>query len=951
VSDGGMEELFGQLDELERPKVEKREWMNSVSMELITSRQALKRVIAECINAGLYALDLETTGLDARVFPGPDVGRTVDKIVGYCLSPDGEKGYYVPVRHKDSKGDFLECNINPRKAAVEMRKLADSDAVAIFHNAKFDHEFLQFGEEDGPIGEWDKPESYEDTLILAYLRNTRERRKGLKYLSREELGLEMIELSDLYTDEDKKKMKGGLDFSLLDPEWEPCVWYACSDAICTYRLCSLFLPVILSPEPHGQSQATIYKLEKMCLPATRWMERCRILIDRAKIGELIELGQAEWLDSLEEVYDAASTSLGRNIRPAWYRLMRGTEDVAARSEYVFDPSKMKPTYMEVRKEAQVRGKQLGLDPVEATPGGKERVRTLRKEVPGLTGGKKKENVDFPVVYDVTIAAELGLLLRDLGVEGLQTTEKSGQIKTSKDVLDRVIEDAEEQFPFMAKIKRFRETAKALGTNLFPIWHDTSKDRSPDGSIWVGFNGHKVDTGRFATPKPRDKGWHGQVRWNLHSIPATYDKKKPACMLRIREAICARENHLLFAIDFAGVELRCVTNLSHEPLWLTEFFRCSGCNHTFDRGHPGKTAPTPPPFCPKCGSDKIGDLHSLTCQAIYGEVSKAKRQKAKGLNFAMCYGGGGMAAQRSVGVDRDEGWRIKRQFDTTYTGLRQWWEIQHNFARQYEYVVTAFGRRYPVPDIKHEMGGFRSKAERNSVNGPVQGFSADITKLAMALVFKECKKRKWLKLVRMTITIHDELVFEIHDSIAEEAVTVIKTLMTTDTVSRLKHPVPLTVDVEFGQNWTVPFDLTKLAFNHGGGEWDAHLIGVFPESYAYYLSCGGKPLEGVDAPVPPPPAVEGSSTGEETPGEEGSGETADPFEMPETGKGKPYVYVVPSHRLTYGLIERLSRVIVSCEGGGTQPLILQTESGEVLWNGPEILVSAVQFKVLAEEYDI
>lgn len=941
-------DFMDQLEELDRPQIEKRDWMDSKKMELVRDLDHLRQVVDECIASGIYAWDIETTGLDKRVFPGPQKGRTADRIVGHCLSPDGHSGYYIPLRHKTTDNELLPCNLPVEKANDELRRLADSDAVAVFHNAKFDQEFLEFGEDD-PIGNWDDPDKWHCTLIMTYLRNTRERKKGLKFLAKQDLGMEMIELEDLF-DEDARKKKQ-LDFSTLDPAWEPVVWYATSDAICTRLLFDVLHPIITSPEPHGTSQVLIYKLERKCLTATRWMERCRILINRPKVEELIRLGQDEWLSSLEEVYGGAQEILGRDIRPGWYRLMRGFADVPGAEHYIFKPDSMSPNYMEARGEAIKHAQRLKMDPTTPDAKGKEKVRTTLKEVPDLANPKKKEKVAFPVVYDVTIPAELGLLLRELGVQGLQTTAKSGQIATGADLLDIVIADAEDQFPFMGKVKRFRETSKALGTNLFPLWWDTAKEHSPDGTIWVGFNGHKVDTGRFSTPQPTEKKvFKGQVRWNLHSIPATYDQSKPQCMLRIRETVQARPGRVLFAIDYAGVELRIVTNLSREPKWLDEFFRCAECGLVFDRGMPGKPADPPPHFCPRCGSDKIGDLHSLTCQAIYGEIDKAKRQKAKGLNFAMCYGGGGQAAQRAVKVDKDEGWRIKRQFDKTYTGLRAWWQMQHNFARKYEYVVTAMGRRYPVPDIKHENGRFRSKAERNSVNGPVQGSSADFTKLAMALCYEECKERGWLERVFLTITIHDELVFEIEEDLAEEAVKVLCEVMTNSTpIQRLRLAVPLMVDVEFGRDWTVPYDLTKLRFNKK--PWNAEIARIFPRSYAEALQRGAEPVEGVETPTTPPESEDAPEKAPEGPAGTSAPTDVDEFEMPETGKGKTVVHVVHSSRLSYGLMDRVARLIVKCEGRGTQPLRVETEKGDVLWDDPEVTVNAAHFKVLAEEYGV
>ena len=691
------------LTALALPKVERKLWMLNTHMERVTV-ETLDRVVDECIAAGLYGLDIETTGLDNRVFYSDDgTPYTVDKTVGFCLAPSENKGYYLPVRHRNPKtGNMHEANVPLRLVIPALQRLVNSPARAVFHNGKFDQEFLQH-EVMGGLGEWDEPDKWDDTFILAYMRDTRERNKGLKHLSSVELQREMIELDELFTPEEVKA--GGLNFGNLDPTWEPAIWYACSDAMCTLGLRRVLYPKVADPDEHKNEQRTLYKIEKSCVSATRWVERCRIPIDRPKVGELIRIGQREWFACLNEVYTEVNKALARDTRPKWLLVMQGHPTLR------FDPESVEPSYMDARDTAMAHA-------------GEEDSRKVEKSVPSLLDPRKQETVAFPLTYDVTIPEQLGLLMRELGVRGLRATEKSGQVKTSKDEIERVIEEAGDEYPYMGKIRRFREVAKALSSNLFPIWHDTSPERSPDGRIRVSFNAHKVDTGRFSTPTPRDEDrFTGQVRWNLHSIPATYDKKKPECMRRMREIIRVADDKVLYAIDYSGVELRIVTNLSGEPKWVDEFFRCSECDTKFDRG-PG-TKP-PPHFCPKCGSDKIGDLHTLTALAIYGDGAKdapdfkQKRQSSKALNFAMCYGGGGAAAQRAVGVDKEEGWRIKNQFDKSYTGLRRWWGKQHDTARRWTYVRTAFGRKYPLPDILHTDGGFRSKAERNSVNGPVQG---------------------------------------------------------------------------------------------------------------------------------------------------------------------------------------------------------------------------------------
>ena len=908
---------FDALDDLKRPPVEQKEWMKEVDLRLATVDD-LDTIAAECIEAGVYALDLETTGLDQRSFDGASGRReTVDKIVGYCIAPSTEKGWYVPVRHRE---DGADANVPPRLAAELVRKIQAGGARTVFHNAKFDHKFLDC-EPAGKAGEWDDPEVWEDTLILAYLRNSRDRSKGLKPLSKRELDREMIELKELFPPEAIKAKK--LDFSTLDPRWEPVVWYAAADAVNTLALFHILHPQAVDKDSHGSSQKVIYRIEKACIRATIWMEDCRIPINRERLEALIRSGQGEWWSCIKEVYSDANNMLGRDVRPTWVRIM---------ADEGYNPDVLEPNYMESREQAGLGSNDKSLNPVP-------------RSVPRLDNPRQQETVDFPATYDVTIPAKLGVLLREVGVKGLQVTEKSGQVKTSKDELNRVITEAGDQFPLMAKVKRFREVSKGLGTFLFPIWWDTTPERSPDGCVWANFNGQKVDTGRFSTPTPREKKkefFHGQVRWGVHMTPATYDKSKPECMRRIREVVTARPGYILFAIDYSGVELRIVTNLSGEPKWMNEFFRCSSCDHDFDKGK------RPPPFCPKCGSDKIGDLHTLTALSVFGDQIagtsefKQRRQEAKGLNFSLCYGGGGGAAAGAVGVSKEEGWRIKNQYDKTYKTLQRWWKKQHITARRQKYVTTAYGRRYPLPDIDHEMGGFRSKAERNSVNGPVQGSSADIMKLAMAQLYKEFRRRGWLqeRRVLITITIHDELVFEIREEGAGEVVDVIEQIMVDKAAAPLGWPIPLKVDVEFGEDWTVPFNLTEMAWNQGGGKWSERWIKAFPDQYQNYLSCGGDPVDGTAPQVvekgTPIREVGGADTGIRAP------DRISPH-VPEKD-GTFYVFRVG--KLTANNAERLARIVHRCRGRGVDVLYVRDNRDNDLLGGP-VKVAYEEFRLIAD----
>ncbi len=903
-------DFMQQFQELNRPNIHKKPWMEDVEL-CLASVEDLDTIAAECIESGHFGLDLESTGLDTRAYTTESGQKvTYDKIVGFCVAPTTEKGWYIPVRHREGGADR---NVPVRLVKSMIEKIQAGGAKAVFHNAKFDHKLLNF-DPVGQIGNWESQESWDDTMILAYLRDSRNKRKGLKFLAKSELDREMIELKELFPPEAVKANK--FDYSTLDPGWDPVVWYAAPDSINTLALYYALRDSVIQKDEFGWSQKTVYKLEKACLTATMWMEECEIYIDRDKLETLIRLGHHEWWECINDVYKDAQDILGRDIRPEWFREM----------SRIFDPDTVDPVFTEVRDKAMASVIEPSLPPI-------------RKEVPKVGNPKEKESIEFPHSYDVTNPPKLGLMMREMGVEGLVPTEKTGQVKTNRETLDTVIEEAGDKFPFMKKIKRLREVAKGLGSYLFAIYWDSSPDRAPEGRVKASFDGFKVDTGRFATPAPKEKRkdfFHGQCRWMVHGTPATYDKSKPACVRRIREVVAARPGWTLFAIDYSGVELRIVSNLSGEKKWLDEFFHCSGCDRLFQKDE------RPPPFCPDCGSDKIGDIHSLTALNIFGEgiknnpkEFKHKRNQSKGVNFGLCYGGGPSAVQRAVDTDWDESCRIKNKFDGTFRTLRKWWKSQHLLARKQKYVLTAFGRKYPVPDIDHEYGSFRAKAERNSVNGPVQGTSADIMKLAMVLIYKLVKSKGWEDLLKMEITIHDELVFEIHNSIAEEAVDAIEKMMTQDTVRNLNWVVPLKVDVEFGPDWTVPYNLTEMSYNKGGGDWTPEFVSTFPNRYKQYLEHGGTPVEGVegyeDVEVKPPL---------------NSGDPGSPKIEFTPNESREYTFKVKDSVMTSENAEKLAKVIKSCIGLGVDKVQIVDESGENLLEG-HLNTSFAKFLTLIE----
>ena len=567
------------LDAEQHPEryLKKLPWMETCRMELITE-ETLDEAIDMCMASDAYALDVETTGLDNRVFNG----RTVDTIVGICLAPDDDTGFYIPMRHKLG----AEHNISVTRVETALRRLVTSKAPAVFHNGKFDQEFLEFNGGD-PIGDWDKGQTWEDTLILYYLYNSRAKAVGLKGVAKTELGCEMYELKDLFP-KDWKKNTGGYNFADLDPSDAGPTIYGCSDGICTIRLYHKFYNPVIRPVG-GHTQARCYLIEKASVPATRSMQRSRMLIDVAKAKELAGVANRDVLKAMEDIYKAVEKKLGRDVRPGYYKWLLDKKN--------FDPATGGPL-TEWKDEAKLLSKRIKPDPTEK----------IKDE---------KRGVEWRPVYDLFAPAQLGEMFDECGVPGLSKTEKSGQVATGADILDKVIAGAGTKFPWMSDVTQFRQNCTTLSNYLVPMINGTPED----GWIRINFNGHKVDTGRFSTPT-RDKNRPIIVGWpkfNLQSIPATYndpDHPRPEAMLRLRECFIAPPGFFIVACDFSGEELRIVTNLSREPIWVQAFFQCIDCGKEFEKGAKEDWPPPPPPDkCPVCGG-KTGDLHSVTGDALF-----------------------------------------------------------------------------------------------------------------------------------------------------------------------------------------------------------------------------------------------------------------------------------------------------------------------------------------------
>lgn len=843
-----MQDLFG-LDEEAKPFCPDPK-LAACDFGILTT-DTLPAFIDECIEAGKFALDTETTGLDKRVYQG----RTQDIIVGISLSPGKNRARYIPIRHR---GEAARHNLPWSLVLRELKRLEAAmqahRLICYNFNAGYDHEMISNTGDQDPFNPWDDIQTWKDGIILAYLADSSRKTLGLKGLVKSELGITMLELGDLFPDSSPSR-----DFSTLDPSRPEVAYYACSDAICHFWIVEHFEPMardpylyrevdgkrtrVGNPDPN-KSQQTVIKIEQLCMNATRWMIRNRVPIDRAKAKALIELGQREWYEAVRDFYAEAQAILGRDVRPPVFRHLLS-------NEFVPDANKtIDERLVELATIARFLVKPLTNSDPDAPPG-----RT----------------------YEVTSPAQLGDLLTELGVPGLRETEKGTQVDTSAEEIDRIAEECGEQFPFVLKISRARSAQLAMTNWLIPFYQETDPR---DDTAAFPFKQLGTETGRFSSPKDKKlstrkdpavpTGWPGS---NFQSLSGPR-KGRPECMNRARECIRARNKKVIVSVDFSGVELRIVTNRSGEAKWVEAFFLCDSCKFEFPRGDGESTPEPPPPRCPRCGSDRIGDLHATTAISVLNAKQtdsdwKDKRSMGKVLNFAMVYGGGGDAASRSMGTtDKNEGWRVHKKFNDSYQGLKEWWTEIIREAEQDAGVFSSFGRYIPTREILEKQNRFlKSIGERNAKNAPIQATSADITKLSMGLIYKKFKDLGWLDRARLLACMHDELVFEVELEILEEMIGIVRNLMTRNPLlMKLKWCVPLTCDVEIGFDWTVPWNLWEMLYGevrfHGNKKYkkaedaardghDWNQLERFPEALRPYFKVQTVPDGSKPEPKPEP----------------------------------------------------------------------------------------------------
>ena len=323
--------------------------------------------------------------------------------------------------------------------------------------------------------------------------------------------------------------------------------------------------------------------------------------------------------------------------------------------------------------------------------------------------------------------------------------KAGQYTTDEATLLTIAD----RHPVVDEILEFRAVKKLLSTYIEPF---PSYISPRDGRVHTTFNQALTATGRLSSSNP-----------NLQNIPVRTERGK-----EIRKAfIPGTPDGVIVSADYSQIELRIMAHLSQDA-HLVQAFR-----------------------------DGV-DVHAATAAKIFGipvsEVTREQRGMAKTANFGIMYGISSFGLAQRLHLSRSAAKELIDGYFASFPAIRSFIDSSIAFARENGYVETLFGRRRYLPDITARNATVRALAERNAVNAPIQGTSADIIKLAMIGVARRLRE-EGLK-SRMVLQIHDELLFDAIPSEVEKLKEIVVDVME----NVMKLSVPLTVECSWGKNW-------------------------------------------------------------------------------------------------------------------------------------------------------
>ncbi len=366
----------------------------------------------------------------------------------------------------------------------------------------------------------------------------------------------------------------------------------------------------------------------------------------------------------------------------------------------------------------------------------ERLATELKNLEGqiylLSGGE----------FNINSPKQLGEVL----FERLQLPAKK-KTKSGYSTNAEVLESLYEYHPVIGLILEYRKLSKLKSTYCDGLIVCADEE----GKIHSTLNQTETRTGRISSTEP-----------NLQNIPVKTPEGR-----ELRKFFRAHDGYLLIDADYSQIELRVLAHMAEDDR-MCEAFR------------------------------KGVDIHTVTASEVFGMpeamVTPLMRSRAKAVNFGIVYGIGAFSLSKDIGVTRKEADAYIKGYLNTYSGVANFMTRTVEEARQQGFVTTMFDRRRYMPELTATNAMIRAAGERIARNMPIQGTAADIIKIAMIKVYNRLKAE--IPEARLIMQIHDELIVEAPEEMAEKAVEILKTEMQ----NSASLSVPLIADTGKGRTW-------------------------------------------------------------------------------------------------------------------------------------------------------
>jgi len=337
-----------------------------------------------------------------------------------------------------------------------------------------------------------------------------------------------------------------------------------------------------------------------------------------------------------------------------------------------------------------------------------------------------------------------ILFDELKIPVIKKTPK-GAPSTAEEVLQELALDY--PLPKVILENRGLSKLKSTYTDKLPLMVSPKT-----GRVHTSYHQAVTATGRLSSTDP-----------NLQNIPIRSEQGR-----KIRQAFIAPKDHKIVAIDYSQIELRIMAHLSNDK----------GLVSAFSAGK---------------------DIHKATAAEIFAveldEVTTDQRRSAKAINFGLIYGMSAFGLAKQLNIGRHQAQEYQDKYFQRYPGVLTYMEETRQQASEQGYVETLFGRRLYLPDINAKNGMRKKAAERAAINAPMQGTAADIIKKAMLAVSAWLNEKNDDR-IKMTMQVHDELIFEIHQDIVEETTEKLVELMN----DAVELSVPLIAEFGIGDNW-------------------------------------------------------------------------------------------------------------------------------------------------------